>query len=47
MKTNPALLLIGISTCTNIVQTWRSQQMQDISLQGLNELIKHTDKTNG
>jgi hypothetical protein len=40
MKTNPALLLIGINPGENIVGVWRSQQMQDISLQGLLELIK-------
>jgi len=47
MKTNPELLLIGISPGTNIVQAWRSQQMQDISMQGLIELIKGNDKTDG
>lgn len=42
LKTNPALLLIGISPGTNIVQVWRSQQMQEISMQDLIELIKNT-----
>jgi hypothetical protein len=42
MKTNPALLLIGISPGTNIVQVWRSQQMHEISMQDLIELIKRT-----
>lgn len=47
LKTNPALLLIGINPGANIIHVWRSQQMQGISLQGLLDLIKCTDKTDG
>jgi hypothetical protein len=41
LKTNPALLLIGISPSINFVQVWHSQQMEGISMQGLIELIKN------
>jgi hypothetical protein len=42
LKTNPALLLIGISPGINLVQVWHSQQMHGVSMQGLIELLKNT-----
>jgi hypothetical protein len=39
LKTHPALVLIGISPGTNLVRVWNNQQLQDISMQGLLELI--------
>jgi hypothetical protein len=40
LKTNPALLLIGISPGINLVRVWNSQQIQEISMQELLELIE-------
>lgn len=40
LKTNPALLLIGISPGVNTVRVWNSQQLQEISMQELLELIE-------
>jgi hypothetical protein len=42
LKTNPTLLLIGISPGINVVQVWHSQQMHGVSMQGLIELLKNT-----
>jgi hypothetical protein len=43
LKTNPTLLLIGVSPGINLVQIWHSQQLQGISMHGLIEMIKNTD----
>jgi hypothetical protein len=40
LKTNLALLLIGISPGVNTVRVWNSQQLQEISMQELLELIE-------
>ena len=40
LNTHPALVLIGVSPGTNVVRVWNSQQLQEMSLQGLVELIK-------
>jgi hypothetical protein len=40
LKTNPALLLIGISPGVNLVRIWNSQQLQEMSMQELLELIQ-------
>jgi hypothetical protein len=40
LKTNPALLLIGISPGVNTVRVWNSQQLQEISMQDLLELLE-------
>jgi hypothetical protein len=40
LKINPALVLIGISPGTNLVRVWNSRQQQEMSMQGLLELIK-------
>jgi hypothetical protein len=40
LKTNPALLLIGISPGVNLVRVWNSQQLQEMSMQELLELIQ-------
>ena len=40
LKTNPALVLIGVSPGVNIVRIWNSQQLQEISMQELLELIQ-------
>jgi hypothetical protein len=45
LKSDPALVLIGISPDINLVKVWHSQQIQDISMQDLIELIKSTEKT--
>jgi hypothetical protein len=40
LKTNSALLLIGISPGINLVRVWNSQQLQGISMQELLEMIQ-------
>ena len=40
LKTNPALVLIGVSPGTNLVRVWSSRQQQEMSMQDLFELIK-------
>jgi hypothetical protein len=40
LNTHPALVLIGVSPGTNVVRVWNSQQLQEMSMQGLVELIK-------
>jgi hypothetical protein len=39
LKTNPALLLIDVSSGTNLVRVWNSQQLWGMSMQDLIELI--------
>jgi hypothetical protein len=39
MKTHPSLVLIGVSPGTNLVQVWNSKQLQEMTMQGLLELI--------
>jgi hypothetical protein len=46
LKTNPALLLIGISPDTNLVRVWNSQQLRGMSIQGLLELIRRETEGN-
>ncbi len=40
LKTNPSLLLIGISPDINLVKIWSGRQFRDLSIQGLFEVIK-------
>ena len=40
LKTNPTLLLIGISPGINLVDVWSGRQLRDLSIQGLLEMIK-------
>lgn len=40
LKTNPALLLIGINPGTNLIRVWNSRQLQDMSMKDLFKLIK-------
>jgi hypothetical protein len=40
LKTNPSLLLIGISPDINLVKIWSSRQFRDLSIQGLFDVIK-------
>ena len=40
LKTNPTLLLIGISSGANQVQVWAGRQLRDMSTKGLVDLIK-------
>ena len=39
LKTNPSLLLIGISSDTNLVKIWSGRQFRDLSMQGLFDVI--------
>jgi hypothetical protein len=39
LKTNPALLLIDVSSGTNLIRVWNGQQLWGMSLQDLIELI--------
>jgi hypothetical protein len=40
LKTNPSLLLIGISPDVNLVKIWSGRQLRDLSIKGLLEVIK-------
>jgi hypothetical protein len=40
LKTNPSLLLIGISPDVNLVKIWSGRQLRDLSINGLLEMIK-------
>jgi len=40
LKTNPALVLIGVSPGSNVVRIWNTQQLQEISMQDLLELLE-------
>lgn len=40
LKTNPSLLLIGISPDINLVKIWSGRQFRDLSIQGLFDVIK-------
>jgi hypothetical protein len=40
LKTNPALVLIGVNPGSNVVRIWNSQQLQEISMQDLLELLE-------
>jgi len=40
LKTNPSLLLVGISPDTNLVKIWSGRQVRELSTQDLLELIK-------
>ena len=40
LKTNPKLLLLGISSGANLVQVWSGRQLRDMSTKGLLDLIK-------
>ena len=39
LKTNPSLLLIGISSGINVVKIWSGRQFRDLSIQGLFDVI--------
>ena len=39
LKTNPSLVLIGISPGINLVRVWNSQEQRDMSMQELQKLI--------
>ena len=40
LKTNPTLLLIGVSPGINLVKIWSGRQLRELSMQNLLELIK-------
>ena len=40
LKTNPSLLLIGISSDINLVKIWSGRQFRDLSIQRLFDVIK-------
>jgi len=40
LKTNPSLLLVGISPDINLVKIWSGRQVRELSTQDLLELIK-------
>ncbi len=40
LKTNPSLLLIGISSDINLVKIWSGWQFRDLSIEGLFDVIK-------
>ena len=40
LKTNPSLLLIGISSGINLVKIWSGRQFRDLSIQGLFDVMK-------
>lgn len=40
LKTNPSLLLIGISSDINLVKIWSGRQFRDLSIEGLFDVIK-------
>lgn len=40
----PGLLLLGVSPDTNLVKMWAGQQLQELSIQGLLELISEKSK---
>ena len=40
LKTNPSLLLIGISSGINLVKIWSGRQFRDLSIKGLFDVIK-------
>jgi hypothetical protein len=41
LKSNPELLLIGISPGINLVRVWNSRQLREMSMQGLLDLISN------
>jgi hypothetical protein len=40
LKTNPALVLIGVSPGSNVVRIWNTQQLIDISMKELLEMLQ-------
>ena len=40
LKTNPTLHLIGVNPGINLVKVWSGRQLQELSMQGLLDLIK-------
>ena len=43
LKTNPSLLLIGISSDINLVKIWSGRQLRELSMKDLLELIKNEE----
>jgi hypothetical protein len=41
LKTNPSLLLIGISPDVNLVKIWSGRQLRELSMKDLLDLIKN------
>jgi len=40
LKADPAVMLIGVSPGTNLVDDWSGRQLRELSMQGLLDLIK-------
>jgi hypothetical protein len=43
LKTNPSLLLIGISPDINLVRIWSGRQLRELSMKDLLDLIKNEE----
>jgi hypothetical protein len=43
LKTDPALLVIGVSPGINLVDIWSGRRLRELTLQGLLELIGKTE----